>query len=207
MRHVVGGLGQNAKVVFDESRGTLRIWQKGFIGKRKYRVNVSQVTGVMYGWYTSRVRLPMRGFIIEFDHRGKLVSVTIPGEHKKFVAVAEAAARAIGRSAGLSEQQIDGSNVFFSRTNPAGAAVDDTPKLAPDGTPLSKTEQFIAGAARGTKNVAGEIVSDAGNALSGVGKVLLSVVGVVVFLSLLGSSPVLAVLLLVAGIVVYRKTQ
>ena len=207
MRHVIGGLGRNAKIVFDERRDVLRIWEKGFIGKRKYRINVNQVTGVMYGWYTSRVRLPLRGFVLEFNHKGKSVTVAIPGETKSFVLAAEVAARAIGRSARLPEHRIDGSNVLFSRTAPSGAVPDEAPKLAPDGTPLTKTEQVIAGAAREAKNIAGEIASDAGNALSGVGKVLFSVAGVVVFLSLLGSGPVLAVILLVAGIIAYRKSR
>ena len=42
MRRSLGGLGQNAKVVFDESSGTLRIWEKGWIGKRKYRIKANR---------------------------------------------------------------------------------------------------------------------------------------------------------------------
>ena len=45
MKYVVGGLGSNAKVEFDESRGKLRIWEKGWIGKRKYRRYITAIRG------------------------------------------------------------------------------------------------------------------------------------------------------------------
>jgi hypothetical protein len=161
----------------------------------------------MYGYYTSRIRLPMRGFNLEFQNKGKNVVVTIPGEHKRFIPQAEEIAKSIGRSAGLSEYKVDGASVFFSRTNPGGEAVAKQVPLAADGTPLTKAEQAIAGAARGTKNIAGEIVSDAGNAISGIGKVILFGIGGVVFLALLGSSPVLAFLVLGLGIYLYKKNR
>ncbi len=95
---------------------------------------------------------------------------------------------------------------FFSRSNPDGEVVKPAP-LSTDGTPLTKTEQVIAGAARGTKNIAGEIVSDAGNAVSGIGKVILYGIGVIIIIALLGSSPVLAFLVLGLGIYFYRKNR
>ena len=207
MRHVLGGLGQPAKIVYDDARGHIRIWQKGWIGKRKYRIKVSQVSAVMYGWYTSRIRLPMRGFNLEFQHKGKNVVVTIPGEHKKFVPLAESLARSIGSSAGLSEFKVDGANVFFSRSNPGGEIVSKPVPRASDGTPLTKTEQAIAGAARGAKNFTSEVVSDAGNAVSGIGKVVLYGFGAIIFFALLGSSPVAAFFLLVVAIAVIRKNR
>jgi hypothetical protein len=207
MRHSLGGLGQNAKVVFDESSGTLRIWEKGWIGKRKYRIKANQVSGVMYGWYTSKIRLPMRGFIVEFQHKGKVINVTIPGEHKRFVPMAEEMARSIAKVANLQEYKVEGSNVFFSRTAPSADLKAKVVPTAPDGSPLTKTEQAIAGIARGTKNVAGEIVSDAGNAVSGIAKAFLIGVGAIVFLVLMSSNPVAAVLLLIVGIAVYRKNR
>ena len=207
MRYVIGGLGERAKVVFDSDRGVIRIWQKGWIGKRKYRIKVNQVSAVMYGWYTSRIRLPMRGFNLEFQHKGKNVIVTIPGENKRFIPRAEEIARSIGTSSGLSEFKVEGASVFFSRTNPGGEVVAKPAPLAADGTPLTKTEQVIAGAARGTKNIAGEIVSDAGNAVSGIGKVILYGIGGIIFIALLGSSPVLAFLVLGLGIYFYRKNR
>ena len=207
MRYSIGGLGDQAKVVFDSDRGVLRIWQKGWIGKRKYRIRVDQVSAVMYGWYTSRIRLPMRGFNLEFHHKGKNVVVTIPGEHKRFIPQAEEIAKNIGRSAGLSEFNVEGTSVFFSRTNPGGETVAKPVQLAADGTPLTKTEQVLSGAARGTKNIAGEIVSDAGNAVSGIGKVILYGLGGIVFLALLGTNPILAFFLLGLGIYLYRKNR
>jgi hypothetical protein len=207
MRHVLGGLGQSAKIVYDEGRGQIRIWQKGWIGKRKYRIKVSQVSTVMYGWYTSRIRLPMRGFNLEFQHKGKNVVVTIPGEHKKFVPLAESLVQSIGRSAGLSEFKVDGANVYFSRSNPGGKIISNSAMRASDGSPLTKTEQAIAVAARGTKNVSKEIFSDAGNAVSGVGKFVLYGIGTIVFFLLLGSNPVAAFLLLVVSIAVIRKNR
>jgi hypothetical protein len=200
-------LGDQAKVVFDSDRGVLRIWQKGWIGKRKYRIRVDEVSAVMYGWYTSRIRLPMRGFNLEFQHKGKNVVVTIPGEHKRFIPQAEEIAKNIGRSAGLSEFKVDGASVFFSRTNPGGETVAKPVQLAADGTPLTKTEQVLSGAARGTKNIAGEIVSDAGNAVSGIGKVILYGIGGIVFLALLGTNPILAFFLLGLGVYLYRKNR
>ena len=148
----------------------------------------------------------MRGFNLEFQHKGKNVIVTIPGENKRFIPRAEEIARSIGTSSGLSEFKVEGASVFFSRTNPGGEVVAK-PALAADGTPLTKTEQVIAGAARGTKNIAGEIVSDAGNAVSGIGKVILYGIGGIIFIALLGSSPVLAFLVLGLGIYFYRKNR
>jgi hypothetical protein len=72
---------------------------------------------------------------------------------------------------------------------------------------LTKTEQVFAGTARGTKNVSKEIISDAGNALSGVGRFVLYVLGAIVFFVLLGSSPVVAFLLLAVAIAVIRKNR
>jgi uncharacterized membrane protein YgaE (UPF0421/DUF939 family) len=72
---------------------------------------------------------------------------------------------------------------------------------------LTKTEQVIAGTASGTKNVSKEIISDAGNALSGVGRFVLYVLGAIVFFVLLGSSPVVAFLLLAVAIAVIRKNR
>jgi len=207
MRHVLGGLGQPAKIIYDEGQGQIRISQKGWIGKRKYRIKVNQVSAVMYGWYTSRIRLPMRGFNLEFQHKGKNVIVTIPGEHKKFVPLAESLVRSIGRSAGLSEFKVDGTNVYFSRSSPGGNSIPESAAQASDGSPLTKTEQVIAGAARGTKNIASEIVSDAGNAVSGVGKIILYGIGTIVFFSLLASNPVVALFLLVVAIAVIRKNR
>jgi hypothetical protein len=114
MRYVIGGLAQPTKIVYNEGRGQLRISEKGWIGKRKYRIKVSQVSSIMYGWYTSRIRIPLRGFVIEFQHKGKIVVVAIPGEHKRFVPHAESLVKLIGRSAGLSEFKVDGANVYFS---------------------------------------------------------------------------------------------
>lgn len=207
MRHVLGGLGQPAKIVYDDTRGQIRIWQKGWIGKRKYRIKVNQVSTVMYGWYTSRIRLPMRGFNLEFQHKGKNVIVTIPGEHKKFIPLAESLVQSIGRSAGLSEFKVDGANSYFSRSNPGGDVSSRSAMRAPDGSPLTKTEQVIAGAARGTKNVTSEIISDAGRAVSGVGKVVLYGFGAIIFFLLLGSSPVAAFFLLAVTIAIIRKNR
>lgn len=207
MRLVLGGLGQPAKIVYDEGQGQIRIWKKGWIGKRKYRIKANQVSLVAYGWYTSRIRLPMRGLNLEFQHKGKNVIVTIPGDHKKFVPLAESLVRSIGRSAGLSEFKVDGTNVYFSRSSPDGNSIPESAVHATDGSPLTKTEQVIAGAARGTKNIAGEIISDAGNAVSGVGKVILYGIGAIVFFALLASNPVVALLSLVVAIAVIRKNR
>ena len=207
MRYVLGGLAQPAKIVYNEGRGQIRISEKGWIGKRKYRIKVSQVSSIMYGWYTSRIRLPLRGFVIEFQHKGKIVVVAIPGEHKRFVPHAESLVQLIGRSAGLSEFKVDGANVYFSRSNPGGEIISNSSSHASDGRPLTKTEQVIAGAARGTKNVSKEIISDAGNSLSGVGRFVLYVLGAIVFFALLGSNPVAAFLLLAVAIAVIRKNR
>lgn len=207
MKHVLGGVGQSGKVVFDESRGQIRIWQKGWIGKRKYRITTDQVSAVMYGWYTSKIRLLMRGFNLEFQYKGKNVIVTIPGEHKRFVPSAESLVRSIGRSAGLSEFKIQGASVFFARSNPEGETVSNQMSLAEDGNPLSTTEQVITGVARGAKNIASEIVSDAGNTVSGIGKVILYVVAGIIFIALLGSNPFAAFILLVVAIAIFRKRR
>jgi len=207
VRYVIGGLGQRAKVVFDSDRGVLRIWEKGWIGKRKYRIKVNQVSAVMNGWYTSRIRVPMQGFNLEFEHKGKTVIVTIPGSNRRFTQQAEEIARSIGTSSGLSEFQVDGASVFFSRTNPGGEVVAKPAPLAADGTPLTKTEQVLAGAARGTKNIAGEIAQDAGNAVSGFGKIILCGIGGIVFIALLAFNPVLAFFVLGLGIFIYRRNR
>ena len=52
MKHTVGGAGQRAKVVFNESNGNLKIWEKGWIGKRKYRVNLNQISSVACGYFS-----------------------------------------------------------------------------------------------------------------------------------------------------------
>ena len=161
----------------------------------------------MYGWCTSRIKLQLRGFNLEFQHKGENVIVTIPGENKRFIPRAEEIARSIGTSSRLSEFKVDGASVFFSRSNPGGEIVAKPAPLGADGAPLTKAEQAIAGAARGAKNIAGEIVSDAGNAVSGIGKVILYGIGGITFLFLLGSSPVLAFLVLGLGIYFYRKNR
>jgi hypothetical protein len=135
------------------------------------------------------------------------VVVAIPGEHKRFVPHAESLVKLIGRSAGLSEFKVDGANVYFSRSNPGGEIISNSATRVSDGRPLTKTEQVIAGTARGTKNVSKEIISDAGNALSGVGRFVLYVLGAIVFFVLLGSSPVVAFLLLAVAIAVIRKNR
>ena len=205
MKHTVGGAGQRAKVVFNESNGNLKIWEKGWIGKRKYRINLNQISSVACGYYTSKIRLPLHGFALEFNHKGKNVVVAIPGQNKRFVSTAERAARAIGRAANLKEYSVAGSSAFFSRISPGTEAIEKIQPTAPDGTPLTKTEQVISGVARGTKNVAGEIVSDARNASSRLGKTLLTVIGVLVFLTLLGSNPIAAIFVLFVGVLIYRK--
>ena len=52
-----------------------------------------------------------------------------------------------------------------------------------------------------------EIISDAGNSLSGVGRFVLYVLGAIVFFALLGSNPVAAFLLLAIAIAVIRKNR
>jgi len=149
----------------------------------------------------------MQGFNLEFEHKGKTVIVTIPGSNRRFTQQAEEIARSIGTSSGLSEFQVAGASVFFSRTNPEGEVVAKPAPLAADGTPLTKTEQVLAGAARGTKNIAGEIAQDAGNAVSGFGKIILCGIGGIVFIALLGLNPVLAFFVLGLGIFIYRRNR
>ena len=206
MKHIVGGAGQRAKVVFNESSGKLKIWERGWIGKRKYRVNLNQISSVTCGYYTSKIRLPLHGFAIEFNHNGKNnVVVAIPGQNKRFVSTAERVARAIGRAANLKEYSVAGSSAFFSRISPDTEAIEKIQPTAPDGTPLTKTEQVISGVARGTKNVVGEIASDARNTSSRIGKTLLTIIGVLIFLALFGSNPIAAIFVLFVGVMIYRK--
>ena len=205
MKHTVGGAGQRAKVVFNESSGKLKIWERGWIGKRKYRVNLNQISSVACGYYTSKIRLPLHGFVLEFNHNGKNVVVAIPGQNKRFVSTAERAARAIGRAANLKEYSVAGSSAFFSRISPGTEAIEKIQPTAPDGAPLTKTEQVISGVARGTKNVAGEIASDARNRSSRLGKTLLTIIGVLIFLALFGSNPIAAIFVLFVGVMIYRK--
>lgn len=204
---VVGSRWQRGKVVFDEAQGKLWVWEQGWIGKRKYRINVNQVSGVMYGWYTSRLRLPMFGFVIFFTYKGKSKGVSIPGENKKFRRAAEAITHAIGKAAKLHQESVGSGEIIYSRGTSNAQGTGETPQVARDGTPLSRTEQVIAGAARGSKNIAGEIVSDVGNVASKFAKVIIAILGGLVILALLGTSPLLAVALLAGMFIVYRLRQ
>lgn len=204
MRYVVGGLGQNGKVVYDASRKRLFIWQKGWIGKRKYRVHLSDVQAVMFGWYTTRVRLPLIGFNIEFVSKGKTVIVTIPGDGKKIRENSLSVVRAIGKDGGLVEYDV-GEGLLFSRSAPEpGVGAKKAPTMS-DSSPMTKGEELLAGAARGAKNIAGEVVSDARNATVGFGKGLVLLVVVIVIIGIVAAAPPLGLPLAVAGFMIYRR--
>ena len=192
MKYVVGGLGSNAKVEFDESRGKLRIWEKGWIGKRKYRIDIRDVRGAMYGMYTSN---------IEFNHKGKIVVVTVTGNHKRFVKSAEAATHAIGKARGLSQSEVAGARVFYGQLwSETGVSINSNSHEGP----LTSTEQMIAGAARGVKNFAGEVTSDAKNAASNLSKGVLKVLGAFFLIGILFTNQILGFIIL-AGLIWYYK--
>jgi hypothetical protein len=201
MKYVVGGLGSNAKVEFDESRGKLRIWEKGWIGKRKYRIDIRDVRGAMYGMYTSKLRLILEGFNIEFNHKGKIVVVTVTGNHKRFVQSAEAATHAIGKARGLSQSEVAGARVFYGQLwSETGVSINSNSNEGP----LTSTEQMIAGAARGVKNFAGEVTSDAKNAASNLSKGVLKVLGAFFLIGILFTNQILGFIIL-AGLIWYYK--
>ncbi len=207
MRFVVGGFGENGKVVFDDSKGFLRIWQKGWIGKRKYRVKVKDVSAVMHGWYTSRIRIPMQGFNIEFNDGGKLVIVTVQGSHKRFVKNAEDLAHAIGKSSGLNQFKVDGATVFYGRSNPETGAAHSSSTPSSAERDLSSTEQVIAGAARGIKNIAGEVTSDVKNVASNFTKGVFKVIAGIVILGIFAANQFLGLIILAAVIWFYRRNR
>lgn len=207
MRFVVGGAGFTAKVVFDDSKGVLRIWQKGWIGKRKYRVKVQDVSAVMNGWYTSRIRIPFQGFNIEFHDGGKVVIATVQGSNKHFVKKAEALAHAIGKSGGLNQFKIDGTTVFYGRSHPETGTVKSSSTPSSADSSLTGTEQFIASAARGVKNIAGEVTSDAKNVASNLTKGILKVIGGMVILGIFAANQILGLVILAAVIWFYRKNR
>lgn len=207
MRFVVGGFGSNGKVVFDDSKGFLRIWQKGWIGKRKYRVKVQDVSAVMNGWYTSRIRLPLQGFNIEFNNGGKPVIVTVQGSHKRFVKNAEDLAHAIGKSGGLNQFKVEGATVFYSRSNPETGAVQSSSTQSSAKSDLTSTEQVIAGAARGIKNIAGEVTSDVKNVASSFTKGVLKVFAGIIILGIFAVNQILGFLVLAAVVWFYRKNR
>jgi hypothetical protein len=208
VRQVIGGSGNLGKVAFDSDSGVLRIWRKGWIGKRKYRIKVDQVIAVKYGMYTTRIRLLGHGFNLIFQDKGENVVVTVTGDGKKFTQKAEEMARSIGMLAGLSEFKVVGASVFFSRVDPDSQDVGEiAPPTAADGSPLTKTEQVISSAARGTKNVASEIVMGVGHTVSGIGKVILYGIGGIVIISALITNPLVGVFLMGLGIYLYRKNR
>jgi hypothetical protein len=205
MRHVVGGVGRNGKVVYDSSRKRLHIWQKGWIGKRKYRINLSDVQAVMFGIYTTRIRLPMIGFNIEFVSKGKPVVVTIPGDGKKIAENALSVVRTIGTDGGLVEYDVGGGGLLYSRSVPeTGVVAKKVPPMS-DGLPMTKGEELLAGASRGAKNIASEVVSDAKNATIGFGKGLMLICAVIAIIGIVAAAPPLGVLLAVAGLMIYRR--
>ena len=207
MRFAIGGFGSNGKVVFDDSKGLLRIWQKGWVGKRKYKVKVQDVNAVMNGWYTSRIRLPMQGFNIEFNNGGQLVIVTVQGSHRRFIKNAEDLAHAIGKSSGLNQFEVDGATVFYGRSNPETGAVHSSSTPSSVEHDLTNTEKVIAGAARGVKNIAGEVTSDVKNVASNFKKGVAKFIAGIVVLSIFAANQILGLFVLVVIIWFYRKNR